>query len=173
VPYLRRSRLAGGDNLALPGVLLLDTIGELSGLFAAADVVFMGGTLAERGGHNLLEPALFAKPVIVGPHMENFQEIADQFAAAAAVVKIASSEELAAAVDMLLRDAGRAGKIGQRAQACAEERRGASARAATFPATVRPCHGIGWRKRWRAPGNWAATGSATPICALAAGWTCR
>ena len=70
--------------LELPGVLLLDSIGELSGLFALADVVFMGGTLAARGGHNILEPALFARPVIVGPHMENFREIAREFLAAGA-----------------------------------------------------------------------------------------
>ncbi|HKE23725.1 MAG TPA: tetraacyldisaccharide 4'-kinase [Bryobacteraceae bacterium] len=137
ISYLRRSRLAGGESLALPGVLLLDSIGELSGLFAGGGVVFMGGTLAERGGHNLLEPAMFAKPVIVGPHMENFQEIADQFAAADALVRIASSGELAGAVDRLLRDIDEAGKIGRRALACAQERRGASARAA---AKVRGIH---------------------------------
>ena len=67
------------SSVPLARVLLLDTIGELSGLFALADVVFMGGTLARRGGHNILEPALFAKPVIAGPHMENFQAIADDF----------------------------------------------------------------------------------------------
>ena len=55
--------------------LLLDSIGELAGLFEHATVVFMGGTLARRGGHNILEPAFFGKPVIVGPHMENFAEI--------------------------------------------------------------------------------------------------
>ena len=53
-------------------VLLLDSMGELAALFERATVVFMGGTLASRGGHNILEPAYFAKPVIAGPHMENF-----------------------------------------------------------------------------------------------------
>ena len=79
-------------------VLLLDSIGELGGLFAFADVVFMGGTLAERGGHNILEPALFAKPVIVGPHMENFQTIADQFRAADAFLEIPDAAALPEAV---------------------------------------------------------------------------
>jgi len=82
IRYLRRSRLRGSETLALPAVLLLDTIGELSGLFSVADAVFMGGTLARRGGHNILEPAFFAKPVIAGPHMENFGEIAESFTAA-------------------------------------------------------------------------------------------
>ena len=84
------ARALGGsrDAGACRRVLLLDTIGELSGLFAVADVVFMGGTLARRGGHNILEPAFFAKPVIAGPHMENFQAIADEFRAAGAYVEI-------------------------------------------------------------------------------------
>ena len=59
INFVRRTRLA---PLELPGVLLVDTIGELAALFEHADVVFMGGTLARRGGHNILEPAYFAKP---------------------------------------------------------------------------------------------------------------
>ena len=69
VKFVRRTKLA---KLELPGVMLLDSIGDLAPLFERADVVFMGGTLARRGGHNILEPAYFGKPVIVGPHMENF-----------------------------------------------------------------------------------------------------
>jgi len=130
VPCLRRSRLNGGETLRLPGVLLLDTIGELSGLFAAADMVFMGGTLAARGGHNPLEPALFAKAVVAGPHMENFEEIASELYAAGAAVRISSAGELADTVDGLLRQPEAAAAIGRRALACAEVRRGASARAA-------------------------------------------
>jgi 3-deoxy-D-manno-octulosonic-acid transferase len=130
VPYLRRSRLTGGETLTLPGVLLLDSIGELSGLFAAADVVFMGGTLAERGGHNPLEPALFAKPVIAGPHMENFQQIANDLHAAGGALPISSAAELTSAVGRLLCDPETAGQIGRKALACAERDRGASARAA-------------------------------------------
>ena len=69
-------------------MLLLDSIGDLAALFERADVVFMGGTLAPRGGHNILEPAAFAKPIVVGPHMENFREIRDLFAEAQALVEI-------------------------------------------------------------------------------------
>ena len=127
VRFARRS--AGLTPIELPGVLLLDTIGELGGLFDAADAVFMGGTLANRGGHNILEPALFAKPVIVGPHMENFQAIARDFAKAGAVVSIRDGEELPAALERLLADPQAARAIGARALACAEAERGASARA--------------------------------------------
>ncbi len=136
IAYVRKSR--GGPAGDLPRVLLLDTIGELSGLFAFADVVFMGGTLARRGGHNILEPAWFGKPVIAGPHMENFRDVADQFRAAGAYLEIESAAELARAVDELLREPGRACEIGRRALACAEARRGATARAV---AVVRELHG--------------------------------
>ncbi|MGA2115298.1 MAG: tetraacyldisaccharide 4'-kinase [Bryobacteraceae bacterium] len=138
VAYDRRSQLGGADPLVRarppgralpPRVLLLDTIGELSGLFDTADVVFMGGTLARRGGHNILEPALFAKPVIVGPHMENFTAIADQFRRTGAVAEIAGPDELAETVSALLDDPERRRQLGRRALSAAEARRGATARA--------------------------------------------
>jgi 3-deoxy-D-manno-octulosonic-acid transferase len=125
--YVRRSGLAGGEKR--PQVLLLDTIGELSGLFFLADVVFMGGTLPHRGGHNILEPAFFAKPVITGPHLENFQAIADEFRAAGAVVEIQSGTELAGAVERLIVKPEDARGIGERAARCAAARSGATARA--------------------------------------------
>ena len=75
--WVRRSALSLGRSGTRPtGVMLLDSIGELSGLFSRADVVFMGGTLVDSGGHNILEPAMFGKPIVVGPHMENFRDIA-------------------------------------------------------------------------------------------------
>jgi tetraacyldisaccharide 4'-kinase len=127
VRYVRRSRLGqDGVGAAAPEVLLLDSIGELGGLFGLADCVFMGGTLAARGGHNILEPALFGKTVIVGPHMENFTGIAEEFRAARAVVEVGGAEELAGAVEAVLANDG---GTGERARACAEARRGATARA--------------------------------------------
>ena len=128
IGFVRRSQM-GQQGDASHRVLLLDSIGELSGLFAYADVVFMGGSLAHRGGHNILEPAFFGKPVIVGPHMENFQAIADEFRERRAFVEIAAAAELADAVARLLEDADR-GELGARAKACAEANRGATTRAA-------------------------------------------
>jgi tetraacyldisaccharide 4'-kinase len=130
IRYLRRSGLAGAAVPPLPFVLLLDSIGELSGLFALADAVFMGGTLAERGGHNILEPACFGKPVILGPRMENFQAIADAFYKAGAAVKIAQAADLGPAVVRLLSDRKAAAAIGKAAFECAQAERGASRRAA-------------------------------------------
>lgn len=123
IPFVRRSALG---PLTLPGVLLLDTMGELSGAFALADVVFMGGTLARRGGHNVLEPAYFARPIIVGPHNQNFAAITAEFLAQGALRQISSAAELAPVVAELLTHPG---TFGQLAQAAAARQRGATARA--------------------------------------------
>jgi 3-deoxy-D-manno-octulosonic-acid transferase len=120
IRFIRRTALR---DIALPGVLLLDTIGELAGLFPLADAVFLGGTLAARGGHNPLEPAFFARPLVVGPHMENFREIADDFRAARAWVEIETASSLAPAIAKLLDDPDAA--LGQRALTCAQARGGA------------------------------------------------
>jgi tetraacyldisaccharide 4'-kinase len=115
LPFSRRSRgELSGD------ILLLDTIGELGGLFGFADAVFMGGTLANRGGHNILEPAYYSKPIVVGPHMENFREIADHFRAGDAFIEIPAPADLASAVLRAAADPA----IGGRAKARADSRRG-------------------------------------------------
>ncbi len=129
IPLVRRSTLTADSTLTLPGVLLLDSMGELAGLFRYAQVVFMGGTLAQRGGHNILEPAFFGRSVICGPHMENFREIADDFRARDAYVEIRAAGELAGTVRSLLQDPQRAAALGARAQVAAEAHRGATERA--------------------------------------------
>jgi len=139
VSWLRRSELQGGEKLALPGVLLMDSIGELSGLFGLGDVVFMGGTLAHRGGHNILEPAYFRKAIVIGPHMENFPEIAAEFRRGGGVVEIREAAELAGAVQDLLADSKRRGETGAAALALAEARGGA---AETALAGIRHLSGV-------------------------------
>ena len=131
IRVVRRSQLGSTSVLDLPGVLLLDTIGELSRMFALADVVFMGGTLPQRGGHNILEPAFFGKAIITGPHMENFAAIDAEFSAANATVRIASGEELAPAVARLLDQPAERDAIGARARDIAAGKRGVTARIAT------------------------------------------
>ncbi|HET8646497.1 MAG TPA: 3-deoxy-D-manno-octulosonic acid transferase, partial [Vicinamibacteria bacterium] len=122
----RRSALRG--PWAEGDVLVLDTLGELARLYAQATVVFVGGSLVPAGGHNVLEAAVAGKPVVVGPHMENFQEIADELAGEGALVRVASPAELAAEVQALLRDPARAAEVGARARAVVERNRGALAR---------------------------------------------
>ena len=130
INFLRRSRMDPGATLDLPGVLLLDTIGELASLFALSDVVFMGGTLPRRGGHNILEPAFSARAIVIGPHMENFPAIAAEFRAAGAVVEIGKPSELAPAVHNLLTDASIREDFGRRAAELALAKRGVTARLA-------------------------------------------
>lgn len=126
ISFVRRTDLDSNAaaTLDLPGVLLLDSIGELAALFERADVVFMGGTLARRGGHNILEPAYFAKPIVVGPHMQNFADIAAEFSAAGAVQRIDEPGALASAVGALLDDARRSKELGERARELALAKRG-------------------------------------------------
>jgi 3-deoxy-D-manno-octulosonic-acid transferase len=109
---------------ATSSVLLLDSMGELAGLFGLGDVVFVGGSIVTWGGHNLLEPAVFGKPIVTGPHLQNFRDMADAFRARGALVEVRDAAELTEAVDRLLRDPG---DYGARAKACAESERGASA----------------------------------------------
>lgn len=136
IPFLRRSQLQPGPVLPLPGVLLIDTIGELSGLFAAAHCVFMGGTFPQRGGHNILEPAAFGVPVVTGPHMENFAEVAAEFRRAQAVVTVERPSGLAAAVETLLLDEPGRRALGERGRQLSVLRRGATARAAARAAEL-------------------------------------
>lgn len=109
-------------------VLLLDTLGELAPLFALATVVFIGKTLVSFGGHNIVEPAAAGRPVVIGPHMENFQEIADQFLAADALVQVETARELGQEVAALMLDETRRRALGERAQALVQLHRGAAGR---------------------------------------------
>lgn len=107
-------------------VLLLDSIGELAGMFEHCDAVFMGGTISEMGGHNILEPAMVAKPVVVGPHLENFREIEQHFEAHRAMLRIRDGNELGAAIARAADDV----ELGARALAAAGMKCGAAKRAA-------------------------------------------
>ena len=105
VPYRRRSQLtAESPPLAIGEVLLVDTLGELVSLYAASDLVFVGGSLVPVGGHNLLEAALVSRPVIFGPHMHNFREISRLILSAGAGSQVQSHEELPALVTRYLQD---------------------------------------------------------------------
>jgi len=106
-------------------VVLLDTLGELAQIYPLATVVFVGGSLVPAGGHNILEPAVAGRPVVVGPHMQNFEEIAEKFRAEGAVVQVDSVEELAREVTSLLTDEVRRRSLGERARSLVDRNRGA------------------------------------------------
>jgi 3-deoxy-D-manno-octulosonic-acid transferase len=108
-------RSLGQPVTAQTQVLLGDTMGELLFLYALADIAFVGGSLVANGGHNPLEPAALAKPVLSGPHMFNFLEIGAMLREAGALVEVDDAQGLAMAVRQwieLPRDAVRSGEAG-------------------------------------------------------------
>jgi 3-deoxy-D-manno-octulosonic-acid transferase len=105
-------------------VLLLDTVGELARVYALATVVFVGGSLVPTGGHNVLEAAVAGRAVVVGPHMENFQEIADAFRIAGALVQVGGADALGPEIAALLSDDARRAAIGERARSLVVANRG-------------------------------------------------
>ncbi len=130
IRYIRRSDDTIDRELALPCAILLDSIGELASVFPLADVVFMGGTLARRGGHNLLEPASCGRAIVSGPHLENFSAIAAEFHEHQAMLEIGRPRELAGAVDLLIGDVNLRDQLGARAIELATRHRGATRKVA-------------------------------------------
>jgi 3-deoxy-D-manno-octulosonic-acid transferase len=110
---------AGGD------ILLVDTIGHLKDIYNAATLVFIGGSLARRGGQNPIEPARWGKAVIFGPHMSNFREVADIFTKGEAAVRVKDRTELKSVMEGLLRDRDRRRKMELNAARIMEENGGA------------------------------------------------
>jgi 3-deoxy-D-manno-octulosonic-acid transferase len=111
-------------------VLVVDTTGELLKFYACADVIFVGKSLTQHGGQNIIEPAVYAKPILVGPHMENFPVVTRDFLAAAALQQVADEAALGAAVRMLVESPERRQTIGRRAAELVRARRGALASSA-------------------------------------------
>ncbi len=132
--FLRRSEQKenAAHQLKLPGILLLDTIGELSRAFPLADAAFVGGSLAPRGGHNILEPAAAAVPIVVGPHTQNFTTLVREFLDANALIQIGKADELLPVIRNLLNNREYATALGRRAFDLVEEQRGVSGRMASY-----------------------------------------
>lgn len=129
VGYRRRSALDGWDGTFHPGeVLLVDGVGELMNLYALSDLCFVGGSLVELGGHNLLEPASRGIPSLYGPHMNNFREVAALVKRYRAGVQVGSPQELTAMVRTLLEDAELRSRTGENALRMMQENGGATSR---------------------------------------------
>jgi 3-deoxy-D-manno-octulosonic-acid transferase len=119
-------------------VVILDTIGELAQLYRVATVVFVGGSLVPTGGHNILEPAVFGRPILFGPHMQNFREIAETFLSAGAALQVASGDELEQALRGLLADARQRERLGRAARAIVDVNHGAGERTLAAIAELMP-----------------------------------
>jgi 3-deoxy-D-manno-octulosonic-acid transferase len=124
-------------------VIILDTIGELAQLYQLATAVFVGGSLADHGGHNILEPAIFGKPIVFGPHMQNFKEIADTFLVNGAAVQVHSERELEQVILGFVSDPVRRARLGAAARALVEANRGAKGKTLAVIAELLPDAGIG------------------------------
>ncbi|MGZ8521150.1 MAG: 3-deoxy-D-manno-octulosonic acid transferase, partial [Candidatus Binatia bacterium] len=122
--WCRRS-VAADDRLFATDILLLDTVGELSDFFAVGDVAFVGGSLVDVGGHNILEPARSGKAILFGPYMANMQAVAEQFKAQGAAVEVADSAALSTALANLLSDDGKRIAMGRLALAASANGDGA------------------------------------------------
>ncbi|MCL4813987.1 MAG: 3-deoxy-D-manno-octulosonic acid transferase [Vicinamibacteraceae bacterium] len=132
---VRRTALAAGTDAdrSMPApadvdIVVLDTIGELARVFAHAEAAFVGGSLVDAGGHNLLEPAWFGTPVVTGPSMHNFRALADLFSARGARVEVADWRGLADTWTAWLTDDGARRAAGRAAFDAARAQGGATVR---------------------------------------------
>jgi 3-deoxy-D-manno-octulosonic-acid transferase len=118
--------------------VILDTIGELAHLYQIATAVFVGGSLVAAGGHNILEPAIYGKAIVFGPHMENFNEIAETFLANRAALQVHNARELESTIVALIGDPVRRARLGAAARALIDANRGAKDRTLEVIADLLP-----------------------------------
>ncbi len=138
----RRSGGAGGNSAA--DVFILDTIGELAAAYGFATLAFVGGTIVRRGGHSILEPALYSKATVIGPSVENFRQIADEFLARGGMLQISAGPEnpamqLQQLLDVfmrLLQNAEERESLGRAAFSILERNRGTTRRTGEMIAAV-------------------------------------
>jgi 3-deoxy-D-manno-octulosonic-acid transferase len=133
IDAVRRSNLPGA---AQPSVVLLDSLGELAGLYRLAAAAFIGGTLVPTGGHNPLEAARFGVPLAAGPSMDNFRDMAEAFDRTGAWRRVRDAGELAAVWRQWLDDPAAARETGERALRLVAENRGALERTMEMLARV-------------------------------------
>lgn len=139
----RRSDWRESEPLAGVDLFLLDSVGELAAAYRLAEVAVVGGSFVPRGGHNILEPAYYARPILFGPSMENFRELAAQFVAAGAARQLRGGNELASALREILGSPERSATMGQKGRALLEANRGSTERVVEaitelFEAAARP-----------------------------------
>jgi 3-deoxy-D-manno-octulosonic-acid transferase len=127
---VRRSLCDSLEAGALDGnaVVILDTLGELAALYRLCTIAFIGGSLVPVGGHNILEPAVFAKPLLFGPYMYHFPELAHMICEAGGAIQVPRAEALYDEIARLLQEPDAAAVMGQRALQALQANQGALAR---------------------------------------------
>jgi 3-deoxy-D-manno-octulosonic-acid transferase len=122
---LQRSHVGDETAAEAADVFLIDTTGELKSFYAHATVIFIGKSLTQHGGQNIIEPALYGKPIIVGPNMENFPVVIEDFRSAKAIVQVSGPEGLEKAVADLLGSEEERAAYGDRAAQLVRDKAGA------------------------------------------------
>jgi 3-deoxy-D-manno-octulosonic-acid transferase len=129
--WLRRTFLplgAGRSDREQPDVILLDTMGELTGIYSLGTLIFVGGSLVPVGGHNPLEPLFFKKCVLFGPDMFNFLEISKRLIEAGGAIQVSGKEDLFSQIKRLLFDERARKEIGEKGYQFLQEHQGATER---------------------------------------------
>lgn len=123
VRYEKKSQMNGrGDSPA--DVIFLDTLGDLPAFYSMADIAFVGGSLVDAGGHNVMEPARFCKPILFGPCMTNFADVAEEMKRKGAGIEVSGREDLVREISRLLTDPEKADTMGKIAYNVVEGDRG-------------------------------------------------
>ncbi len=131
ISWLRKTSLpmgAGRSDQVNPEVILLDTMGELMGIYSLGTLVFVGGSLVRIGGHNPLEPLFFRKCVLFGPYMFNFLEISSRLIETGGAIQVSGKEELFSQLKRLLFDEGTRKEIGEKGYQFLQKHQGATER---------------------------------------------
>jgi 3-deoxy-D-manno-octulosonic-acid transferase len=129
--WLRKTSLpvgAGRSDQGHPEVILLDTMGELMGIYSLGTLVFVGGSLVPIGGHNPIEPLFFKKPVVFGPYMFHFPEIAGRLIEAEGAIQVSGKEELLSQLKRLVFDEGARKQLGEKGYQFLKRHQGATER---------------------------------------------
>ncbi|MDD5292331.1 MAG: 3-deoxy-D-manno-octulosonic acid transferase [Candidatus Omnitrophica bacterium] len=123
---LKPYRCSSFNSPSSDGVLILDAVGKLLLIYGLADLVFVGGSLVPVGGHNILEPAFFGKPIIVGPYTHNFREITEAFLSAGALAQAEDVKDMESKIAELISNRDRLIELGRAAKSVLSSRQGAT-----------------------------------------------
>ncbi|MGD2278885.1 MAG: 3-deoxy-D-manno-octulosonic acid transferase, partial [Candidatus Omnitrophota bacterium] len=126
--YRRFSDIISGKKIAPAGkdIILVDTIGHLKNIYNVATLIFVGGSLARRGGQNPIEGAKWGKAIVFGPHMSNFREVASIFTEGGGAVRVKDKGELKSALEDLLENPDKRKRMSDNARKIIEENSGAT-----------------------------------------------
>jgi 3-deoxy-D-manno-octulosonic-acid transferase len=126
IPWKRKSQLQAAGERKGARVILLDTFGELAKLYSIGTIIFVGGSLVRVGGHNILEPLFFNKPVLFGPFMDHFREISNEVLSRGAGFRVGDAEEMILRAKTLLENFSLRGDMGKRGSEIIRDNRGAT-----------------------------------------------